>query len=226
MTATKPMGDLSALTEHVLGEAKRRAAEIVTRAQKQAEQIITQAEQDAKAREEELVHAGLDEINRLRRQIVSQAQLRVKEELLREKAEILGRIIGEVRNRLEDLCAKDGSEYRDVLIGLVQSAVAGAEAPDEVVIHLSDRDLSRYKDDLPPQLKKKLGVGTVTLVPDNIRGGVIVEIPSRHMEVDSSLGQLIREFAPKVEAVVYREIFAPVEHRERQGGNNDDNQQS
>ena len=225
MTATKPLGDLSALTEHVLDEAKTRAARIVARAQKQAEEIIAQAEQDATAREEELVRMGMDEIHRLRRQIVSQVQLRLKEELLREKAEILGRIIGEVRNRLEDLCAKDGDEYRDVLIGLVQSAIAGEDVPDELVIHLATRDLARYKDDLPPRLKKKLGVRTVTLVPADIHGGVIVEIPSRHMEVDSSLGQLIREFAPKVEALVHREIFAPAEHGVRRGGNNDDNQQ-
>ena len=226
MTTTKPMGDLTALTEHVLGQAKERAAKTVAQAQQTAHQIIAQAEQDAKAREEELVHAGLDEVSRIRKQIISQAQLRLKEELLREKAEILGRISGEIRNRLEELCAKDGKEYLDVLVGLVQSALAGEGNPGKVVIHLSSQDCTRYKDELPQALKKELGLNQVELVPEEIHGGAIVELPERHLEVDSSLAQLLREFTPKVEALVEQEIFVPVATKEEQGEKNDGRKES
>ena len=221
MTTTKPMGNLTALTEHVLGQAKDRAAETISRAQKEAQRIIAQAEKDAKVREEEQVHAGLDEINRLRKRIISQARLKLKEELLKEKAEILARIIGEIRDRLEGLCAKDGKEYLDLLVGLVQSAIGGENKPGEVVVHLAPHDLKRYKDELPRLLANKLGLTKVKLVPESVRGGLIVELPDHQVEIDSSLTQLIREFTPKVEELVQREIFAPVEGKEKQGEKDD-----
>ncbi|RLE38729.1 hypothetical protein DRJ12_01185, partial [Candidatus Acetothermia bacterium] len=124
MTDVKTAGELAALTEYVLHQARKSAEQIVARARQEAEKIISQAEEQAKVREEELVRAGMEEVTRLRRQIVSQAQLRLKEELLREKAEILGRIVGEIRDQLTTMCAKDGKEYLDVLVGLVEAAIS------------------------------------------------------------------------------------------------------
>ena len=211
MTDVKTAGELAALTEHVLHQARKSAEQIVARARQEAEKIISQAEEQAKVREEELVHAGMEEVTRLRRQIVSQAQLRLKEELLREKAEILGRIVGEIRDRLTTMCAKDGKEYLDVLVGLVEAAISGEEKlPKRLILHLSPQDIARYEKELPTAITARTGVKQVELVPEPIRGGVIVEIPESHVEVDSSVSRLLQEFTPKVEALVTREIFAPL----------------
>ncbi len=215
MTNVKTMGDLTALTEHVIEQAKRRAEQIISRAQKEAERIISAAEERAKQREEELVRAKMDEVERVRKQIVSQAQLRLKEELLREKAEILGRIVGEIRDRLERMCAQDGKEYLNVLVGLVETALAGEETPKRVVLHLSPQDCSRYEKELPHVLAEKLGIKDVKLVTDKIHGGLILEFPDKHLEIDSSLAQLLREFTPKVEEMVEREIFTPLDEEKR-----------
>ncbi len=215
MTNVKAMGDLTALTEHVIEQAKRSAERIISRAQKEAERIISTAEEKAKAREEELVRAKMDEVERVRKQIISQAQLRLKEELLREKAEILGRIVGEIRDRLEQLCAKDGKEYLNVLVGLVEAAIAGEEPPERVVLHLSAQDCARYEKELPQALATKLGIKEVTLVTDDLHGGLIIEFPDKHLEIDSSLAQLLREFTPKVEEMVEREIFTPLDEEKK-----------
>jgi len=215
MTDTRTMGDLNALTEHVLEQARQNAERIIAQARKEADRIIAQAEEKARAREEEIIHSQLEEVNRVRKQIISQAQLRLKEELLREKAEILGRIVGEIRDRLERLCAKDGEEYLNVLVGLVEAAIAGEEPPERVVIHLSAQDCARYEKELPKALAAKLGIKKVELVTDNIHGGLILELPDRHLEIDSSLAQLLREFTPKVEEMVEREIFTPLDEEKR-----------
>jgi len=219
MKNVQATGDLTALTEHVLEQARRSAADVVSRAQKEADRIIAQAEERAKAHAEALVRAGMDEVNRVRKQIISQAQLKLKEELLKEKAEILARIIGEIRDRLEELCAKDGEEYLNVLVELVKSALAGEESPGKVVIYLSSQDLKRYEKELSKTLKEKLGLKEVKLLSGKLRGGGIIELPDRHLEIDSSLAQLLREFTPKVEELVQREIFAPLdEEREKANG--------
>jgi len=204
-------GEMASLTEHVLREARKSAEQIIARAQKEADKIISQAKEQARAREEELVTAGMDQVTRTRRQIISQEQLQLKEKLLREKAEILARIIGKIRDRLAEMCAKDGKEYLDVLVGMTQAALAQEEATSTVILHLSEQDISRYKRDLPKAIKDRLGVKEVKLMPEAIPGGVIVEIPDNHVEVDSSISQLLREFTPRVEALVEREIFAPLE---------------
>lgn len=211
MKTVRAMGDLTALTEHVLNEARKRAEKIVAQAREEAARIIAQAEERAKAREEELVRAGMDDVNRIRKQIVSQARLKLKGELLKEKAAILDRIIGEVRDRLEEVCAKGGEEYLNLLVGLVGTALAGEGNPGQVVIHLSPRDLKRYEKKLPEALKDKLGLNEVKLLSAGISGGVIIELPDRHLEIDSSFAQLLRELTPKVEAIVQREIFAPLD---------------
>ncbi len=215
MTNVKTMGNLTALTKHVIEQAKHSAEQIISRAQKEAERIISSAEERAKAREEELIRAKMDEVERVRKQIISQAQLRLKEELLREKAEILGRIVGEIRDRLERLCAKDGKEYLNVLVGLVEAAIAGEETPKRVVLHLSAQDCARYDKELPKVLATRLGIKEVKLVTDDIHGGLIIEFPDKHLEIDSSLTQLLREFTPKVEEMVEREIFTPLDEEKK-----------
>ncbi len=215
MTDVKTAGEMASLTEHVLHEARKSAERIIARAQKEADKVTSQAQEQAKAREEDLVHAGMDQVARIRRQIISQEQLHLKEQLLREKSEILGRVIDKIRDRLAAMCAKDGKEYLDVLIGMVQAALAEEETAKTVILHLSAQDISRYKKDLPKALKEQLGISEVKLVPEAIRGGVIVEIPDNHVEIDSSISQLLREFTPKVEALVEREIFAPIEGGKR-----------
>ena len=211
MTDVKTAGEMASLTEHVLHEARKSAEQIIARAQKEADNVTSQAEEQAKAREEDLVHAGMDQVARIRRQIISQEQLHLKEQLLREKAEIFARIVGKIRDHLTEMCAKDGKEYLDVLIGMVQAALTEEKTAKTVILHLSEQDISRYEKDLPKAVKEQLGVKQVKLVPEAIRGGVIVEIPDNHVEIDSSISQLLREFTPKVEALVEQEIFAPLE---------------
>jgi len=210
MTDVKTAGEMASLTEHVLHEARKSAEQIIARAQRKADKIISQAEAQGKDRQEDLVHSGMDQVARIRRQIISQEQLQLKEQLLREKSEILGRVIGKIRDRLAAMCAKEGKEYLDVLVGMVEAALAEEETVNTVILHLSTQDISRYEKDLPKAVKEQLGVKQVKLVPEATRGGVIVEIPDNHVEIDSSISQLLREFTPKVEALVEREIFAPL----------------
>ncbi len=93
----------------------------------------------------------------------------------------------------------------------MEAAIAGEETPNRVVIHLSAQDCARYEKELPKEIATKLGIKEVKLVPDKIHGGLIIEFPDKHLEIDSSLAQLLREFTPKVEEIVEREIFTPLD---------------
>ncbi len=209
MTEIRVSGDLKALVEHVLQKAKERAAREVEEAEKRAGELIQRAEAEAKAREEELVRAGLEEIRRVHRRLVSQVELEVKEELLAKKASIVSNLISSLEAELVRRCRAGGPEYLRGLVEFVRAAVA-AEGGAKVVLHLSREDLGRYRDELVRALTEA-GIGEVEFREGDIRGGIIVELPERGVQFDGSLSQVLRELRPRLEQLLQERVFSPAE---------------
>lgn len=210
MMDAKTTGEMNALTQYVLDQAKSRAEKAIAQANKKAEQILKEANERAKEHEQELVHAGMAEVERIRRQIISQAQLTFKGELLAERANILDRILTEVRGRLEKICAEDGDRYLAFLIELLEGTLAG-EKHDHIVVYLSERDAKCYEKELPTALASKLNLKKVEIRTSPITGGVVVEIPSRHLQIDTSFDEIVREAIPEIERIVEDEVFVPLQ---------------
>ncbi|MGY4706620.1 V-type ATP synthase subunit E [Candidatus Bipolaricaulota sp. J31] len=209
MTEIRVSGDLRALVEHVLRQARERAAREVEEAEKRAGELIQRAEAEAKAREEELVHAGLEEIKRARRRLVSQAELELKEELLTKKVAIVEDLVSALEAELVRRCRQGGPEYLRGLVAFVRDAVA-AEGETRVVLYLAREDLERYRDELRHALSG-MGVREVELREGDIPGGVIVELPRRGLQFDGSLTQVMRELRPSLEKLLAELVFAPAE---------------
>ncbi len=208
MMDAKTTGEIDALTGYVLDQAREKAARTIAQAKKKAEQVLKEAQVRAKEREEELVHAGMVDVERTRRQIISQAQLRFKGKLLEERANILERVLTEVRGRLERICAEDTERYLAFLIELLEGTLAG-EKVDHVVIYLSERDAKSYEKELSSTLAAKPNLNKVEIRTSKISGGVIVEFPEEHLQIDASLNEILREAIPEIEQLVEKEIFLP-----------------
>jgi len=211
MSAGQAIGDLEGLTRLVRDKSQQAAAATLAQARQQAEQLTQEAGARAKEHEEELVHAGLNTVERARKRIISQAQLRLRGELLERKAAILTDIIDEVRGRLERMRADE--KYLDLLLALVRGALAGEPAPGRVLIYLNQEDLQNYGSGLRGQLPKELGLkpGEMELLAVKIAGGAIIELPERRLQFDSSLEQILSEFKPQIERLVQEEVFVAPE---------------
>jgi len=221
MSTRGAIGDLEGLTERVLDEARSRARAIVERARAEADRLLEEAETKAKEREEELIRAGQNRIERARRRIVSQAQLRLRGELLEKKAAILTDIIEEVRSRLLDLRSADRAAYQELLLALVRGALSGERAPGHIVVYLGQEDLKASGEWLKGQLKEA-GMDEVELRAGEIDGGAIVELPERRLQFDNSLEQILQEFRPEIERLVQEKVFAALEdEKERERGESD-----
>ena len=228
MSAGAAVGDVQRLIQRVLEKARAQAEEILEKARREAQERLRRAEEEAKEREEELVRAGLGQVERARRRLLSQAQLRLKGELLERKAAILEEVFAEVRRRLRRLRErpgqgrsagdkdKDKDEYLELLVALVRSSLAGEGEPGQVRLYLSPDDLRDWGPELKEALGRELGLSpdSVELTEAGITGGVIVELPERRLQLDSSLEQLLREFRPQIEELVQEEIFAALERAE------------
>lgn len=226
------VGDVQRLIQRVLEKARAQAEEVLAQARQEVQERLRRAEEQAKEREEELVRAGLGQVERARRRLLSQAQLRLKGELLERKAAILEEVFAEVHRRLRvrglrqrqrqgqtpapDRSGGDGDgdsdAYLELLVTLVRSSLAGEE-PSSVRLYLSPEDFEEWGSKLKEALKRELGLSpdSVELAEARITGGVIVELPERRLQLDSSLEQLLREFRPQLEELVQEEIFAEVE---------------
>lgn len=201
------------LKQRVLDKAQATATAALARAHQEAEQVLQEAEARAQEREEELVHAGMSDVERARKRIVSQAQLQLKGNLLERKAAILTDIIYEVRKRLGRLRSERQEGYPNLLLGLIRGALIGESQPGQILVYLSEKDLQQYGKQLQQVLQKELGLApeSVELLPAEIIGGVIIELPERRLQFDNSLEQILKEFKPQIERLVQREVFAPLE---------------
>ncbi len=217
MTDVRTTEEMNTLIQHVLDQAKQRAERTVAQAQKEADQLLRQADEKARARQEERVQEGMDDVDQVRRQIISQAQLKFRRELLEIRADMIRQAQDEIRNRLEDLCAKDGDRYFAFLMELLEGALDD-EAVDRVVLCLSERDAERYKEQIPAALAKALNIKTVEIRTSPMDGGVIVEIPSRRLQIDISFDELMQDVVPEIERIVEDEVFVPLQTEEKEDG--------
>jgi V/A-type H+/Na+-transporting ATPase subunit E len=215
MTDSRVTGEMNALTQYVLDQAKQRAEKAIAQATDKADQILKQAEERAKEHEQELIRAGMAEVERVRRQVISQAQLRFKSELLEVRANIIDQILAEVRNRLERVCAEDGNRYLAFLMELLEGSLAD-EKGDHVVLYLSERDAKCYERKLPQALASTLNLKKVEIRTSSISGGVVLELPSRHLQIDTSFDEIVREAIPEIERIVEEEVFVPLQIEENQ----------
>ncbi len=207
MTEIRVSGDLKALVEHVLQKAKERAAREVEEAERRAGELVRRAEAEAVAREEELVRAGLEEIKRVHRRLVSQAELELKEELLAKKAAIVSDFLSSLEAELLQRCRSGGPEYLRGLVEFARAAVA-TEGEAKVTVYLSREDLGRYREAIARSLAE-VGIGEVEFREGDIRGGIIVELPERGVQFDGSLSQVLRELRPRLEQLLQERVFSP-----------------
>ncbi len=206
MSATE---DINRLTQTVREQAQARREEILDAARAKASGIQSRAQGEAAEREEELFNAGSGEVQRARKRIVSQAQLRLRGEYSQKQANILEEILDEVQERL--LALRGGEDYLKLLWRMTSEALRGEQVEGEGVrIHLNREDLQEHREELLRLLTDQFEFRSqqIEFREAELRGGAIVELPDRRLQVDNSLERLLAELRPRVEELVGRRVFA------------------
>lgn len=219
MIDVKVSGDLEELTQHVLDSARKAAQRAIEDAKERASEIVDSARKRSQEREQELVHAGMIDVEQARKQIISQARLHFKEDLLATKAKVLDRVTSGVRQYLEQMRDRSADDYLNLLLRLTKDPLSGQEKAGNVLLYLSEEDLASYGEKIKRALADDLGV-KVEIKPGKISGGVIVEIPEEHVQIDASFDELLREAMPRITDVVAKEVFlSRDENEESKDGN-------
>ncbi|HOA34695.1 MAG TPA: V-type ATP synthase subunit E [Bacillota bacterium] len=184
------------IIEHILNDAREKAAEIEAEAARKSREIMTGAQEEAARRREQILARARDEAAELKRRILGAARLEARKEKLAAKQELIAHAF---RQALEELCALDDESYWSLLRGMLLAAVEkGTEK-----VFLSERDRARipgrFLAELNAALEKAGKEGKLALAEEtrDIKGGFILQ--SGGVEINCSFEALLEAQRDKLE---------------------------
>lgn len=97
------MADIQKLTEEILREAKEKAQEILKAAETAAQEELSQAKADSAAQKEQILRRAQTEADLLKERILSGAQLKMRDEKLKAKGQVIDRVMDSLKQKIENL---------------------------------------------------------------------------------------------------------------------------
>jgi len=212
------------LADEILADAGRQADRARRKAERDAKAILRDGRQQAEADRRKRLDAARAEADRRRR--LTLAAVPVEEERLRARRieEALEGIRDEARARLE---ARDGFDYREVLVRLAAEAVAGMDGT-MFVLELSAADREAFGADLPravvQQVRRQGLQIALSADPASIEWGVVVRDAEGRQSWDNTLAARIRRLWPEARRVVAEAtgLLEPTTTDDEQGQTNAD----
>lgn len=105
------MSNLDNLTQKILDDAKNRASEIVKGAEKRNDSLINHRVKEANERKEKILEKAETEAEMLKDRVISSAELKVRDEKLSAKQEVMDAVFQKAKDRLSDLDQKEYIEF-------------------------------------------------------------------------------------------------------------------
>ncbi|HPU00421.1 MAG: hypothetical protein GX890_07080 [Firmicutes bacterium] len=194
------------IIEHILNDAREKAAEIRAEAARRSEEILVQAQEEAARRREQILARAREEAAAVKRRILGAARLEARKEKLAAKQELIAQAF---QQALEELCALDDENYSSLLREML---LAAAESGTEKVL-LSERDRARLPErfwaELNEALLKAGKKGELAPAEETreIKGGFILH--SGGVEINCSFEALLEaqrnELEPELAAILFDE---------------------
>ncbi|WP_422484870.1 V-type ATP synthase subunit E [Gudongella sp. DL1XJH-153] len=101
------MSNLDNLTQKILEDAKNKASEIVKGAEKRNDSLINQRVKEANERKEKILEKAAAEAEMLKDRVISSAELKVRDEKLSAKQEVMDTVFKMAKDKLSDLDQKE-----------------------------------------------------------------------------------------------------------------------
>jgi len=105
------MSNLDNLTQKILEDAKNKASEIVEEAEKKNRSHINHRVKEANERREKIIEKAAAEAQMLKSRVISSAELKVREEKLSAKQEVMDKVFQMEKDKLSDLDQKEYLDY-------------------------------------------------------------------------------------------------------------------
>jgi len=105
------MSNLDNLTQKILEDAKNKASEIVDEAEKKNRSLINHRVKEANEKKEKVIEKAAAEAQMLKSRVISSAELKVRDEKLSAKQEVMDKVFQMAKDKLSNLDKKDYLDY-------------------------------------------------------------------------------------------------------------------
>jgi vacuolar-type H+-ATPase subunit E/Vma4 len=189
------VGDVEALKNKILEQAREEASKALDRAKRVAERDLVYAREEA----EEIKAQQRTEIQPLleaeKKKIVVAAEMEARKKLLEKKEELVDRIFAEAENRLIEL--RGSKDYVGIISRSIEEAVTAIDA--DAIIEFGEKDSDIFTPDaisfieslVAESLGRKLQL-QFQCVGDRISAGVIIKSKDGRIIVDNSFSNRLR----------------------------------
>ena len=105
------MSNLDNLTQKILEDAKNKASEIVDEAEKKNRSLVSHRVKEANERRDKIVEKAAAEAQMLKSRVISSAELKVRDEKLTAKQEVMDKVFQMAKDKLSNLDNDDYLEF-------------------------------------------------------------------------------------------------------------------
>lgn len=193
----------------LLERARKLAEEHLAHARSIRDQIIEEEDQRLRLREEREVLAAKEAAERLYRQRVQASELHLREQLERQRWELIQSALARLVERLQAM-AGDEDEYLPVLQALLRDAAARIPGR-KLIAEVNTQDLERLKSRWKGFAREAVGEGKTVSLSDAAlpcSGGVRVSDQENRVRVDNTFEGRLERLGEVLRQVISEHLFA------------------
>lgn len=193
------MKGMEKISEAILDKVKVDAQRIIKEAEEKALQDIEKAEKQLETKFEEEKRKAIEETEREATIILAQATIKARQELSRTKADIIDKIVSNVKTTLPGISG-DGSS----LLSLIKEVVDEL-GDDKARIYVSPKDISKVQQLL--ERDKELAGRIMEIKEFDCTGGVIAESIEGKFSLDNTYDTRLEMLLPRILPEISQELF-------------------
>ena len=193
------MKGMEKISEAILDKVKVDAQQIIKEAEEKALQEIEKAEKQLESKFEDEKRKAIEEAEREATIVLAQASIKARQELSRIKADIIDKIISNVKTTLLGISSDESS-----LLSLIKEVVDGLGV-DKARIYVSPKDISKVQEFL--ERDKELASRIMEIKEFDCIGGVIAGSIDGKISLDNTYDTRLEMLLPKILPEISKELF-------------------
>lgn len=187
------MSKLESLTQRIIEDAKAKADSIMAEADRKSKALMNSKIKEAQEKSEKLLEKAKSEAVMAKDRVVSSAELKVRDEKLSAKQEILDKVFGMAKEKLEEL---DDSKYGDLLDKTLKNIVIKGNA--KLVVPASRKAAA-----------EKISQNLAVTVDENMLQGFMIK--DEDIVYNYTFESLVDEAREQMEGDIALELFKELE---------------
>lgn len=185
---------LQEFTELCILDARRKSETLIDRHNKMLEESFSKYEEDTKLLHANQLKAARDSLEKKYNKLLSNEQLKVRQQLSKTKSELYDKIFVELIDKIANYISSH--DYLTLLDRQIEAALKFAGS-DEIIIYIDSTDESRLHE-----LCIKHNTDSIKISEHSFMGGTIAYIINKNIRIDNS-------FARKLELAKANFTFKP-----------------